>query len=64
MQLRNAIVDGFRNAFQSLPALALVLFLAESCPTLLLWLMILAFAVWLSWRRYQRSLAMGSSLGV
>jgi len=56
MQLRNATVDGFRTAFQSF--LALVLFLAESGPTLLLWLMILSFPVWLLWRRYQRSLVM------
>jgi hypothetical protein len=62
MQLRNAIVDGFRSAFQSL--LALVLFLAESGPTLLLWLMIFSFPAWLLWRRYQRSLAMGSVSGV
>jgi type IV pilus assembly protein PilA len=62
MQLRNAIVDGFRSAFQSL--LALVLFLAECGPTLLLWLIILSLPAWLLWRRYQRSLAMGSSLGV
>src|SRR5216110_2462814 len=40
-QLRNAGVNGFRSAFQSL--LRLVLFLAESGPTLLLWLMILSF---------------------
>ncbi len=56
MQLRNATVDGFRTAFQSF--LALVLFLAESGPTLLLWLMILSFPIWLLWRRYQRSLVM------
>jgi hypothetical protein len=62
MQLRNATVNGFRSAFESL--LALVLFLAESGPTLLLWLMILAFPAWLLWRRYQRSLATGSLLGV
>jgi len=60
VQMRNALVDGFRSAFESL--LALVLFLAESGPTLLLWLMILAFPAWLLWRRYQRSLALGSSL--
>jgi hypothetical protein len=62
MQLRNATVNGFRSAFESL--LAFVLFLAESGPTLLLWLMILTLPAWLLWRRYQRSLAMGSSLGV
>jgi len=62
MQLRNATVNGFRSALESL--LALVLFLAESVPTLLLWLMILAFPAWLLWRRYQRSLAMGSSSGI
>ena len=56
IQLRNATVDGFRTALQSL--LALVLFLAESGPTLLLWLMILSFPVWLLWRRYQCSLVM------
>jgi hypothetical protein len=57
-QLRNAGVNGFRSAFQSL--LALVLFLAESGPTLLLWLMILSSPGWLLWRRYQRSFLMGS----
>ena len=62
MQLRNALVDGFRTAFQSL--LALVLFFAESGPTLLLWLMILSIPAWMLWRRYQRSLAMGSTAGV
>ena len=62
MQLRNACVDGFRSAFDSL--LALVLFLAESGPTLLLWLIILSFPAWLLWRRYQRSLAVGSASGV
>jgi hypothetical protein len=62
MQLRNAAVDGFCSAFQGL--LSLVLFLAESGPTLLLWLMILSFPAWLLWRRYQRSLAMGSAWGV
>jgi len=62
MQLRNALVDGFRTAFQSL--LALVLFFAESGPTLLLWLVILAFPSWLLWRRYKRSLAMGLPSGI
>jgi len=62
IQLRNALVDGFRTAFQSL--LAIVLFFAESGPALSLWRMILSFPAWLLWRRYQRSLAMGSTGGV
>jgi len=62
MQVRNATVNGFRSAFENL--LALVLFLAESGPTLLLWLMLLSLPAWLLWRRHQRSLAMGSSVGV
>jgi uncharacterized protein DUF4349/putative zinc finger protein len=62
MQLRNAVVDGFRTAFQNF--LALVLFFAESGPTLLLWLMILSIPAWLLWRRYQRSLAIGSTARV
>jgi hypothetical protein len=56
-QLRNASVNGFRSAFESL--LALVLFLAESGPAILLWLALLFIPVRLLWRRYQRSLAMG-----
>jgi Domain of unknown function (DUF4349)/Putative zinc-finger len=62
VQLRNAIVDGFRTAFQSL--LAFILFLAESGPTLLLWLLILSIPAWLLWRRYQRSFAIGSRAGL
>jgi hypothetical protein len=62
VQLRNALVDGFRTAFQSL--LALVLFFAESGPTLLLWLMILSIPAWLLWRRNQRSPAIGSTARV
>lgn len=60
MQLRNSTVNGFRSAFESL--LGIVLFLAESGPTLLLWLLILSVPAWLLWRRYQRSLAMGTSV--
>jgi anti-sigma factor RsiW/DNA-binding transcriptional regulator YhcF (GntR family) len=59
-QLRNASVNGFRSAFETL--LALVLFFAESGPTLLLWLAILFFPAWLLWRRYRRNLALSSSL--
>jgi hypothetical protein len=56
MQLRNATVNGFRNASESL--LGIVLFLAESAPTLLLWLVILLFPARLIWKRYKRQLAM------
>ncbi|SRR6266571_5423034 len=57
-QLRNATVNGFRNAFESL--LGMVLFLAESGPTLLLWLSILAVPAWMLWRRYRRAQSLGS----
>lgn len=56
-QLRNASVNGFRNALESL--LSLILFLAESGPVILLWLAILLFPARLLWRRYQRALVMG-----
>jgi|SRR5579859_2047 len=61
MQLRNAAVNGFRNAFESL--LALVLFLAESGPSLLLWLALLSIPAWRLWRRYRRALSLGSLAG-
>jgi hypothetical protein len=61
MQLRNATVNGFRNAFESL--LGIVLFFAESGPTLILWLTILAIPAWLLWRRYRRAQALGSLVG-
>ena len=53
MQLRNASVNGFRNAFESL--LALVLFLAESGPSLMLWLALLGVPAWGLWKRYRRA---------
>jgi len=56
MQLRNATVNGFRNASETL--LGIVLFLAESVPTLLLWMLILLFPVRLIWKRYKRQLAL------
>jgi hypothetical protein len=55
-QVRNASVNGFRNAFESL--LALILFFAEATPTLLLWLTILSVPAWYFWRRYRRAFAM------
>jgi hypothetical protein len=56
MQLRNATVNGFRNASETL--LGIVLFFAESGPPLLLWLLILLFPARLIWKRYKRQLAM------
>jgi uncharacterized protein DUF4349/putative zinc finger protein len=61
MQLRNASINGFRNAFESL--LALVLFLAESGPSLLLWLALLGVPAWRLWRRYRRAQSLGSLAG-
>ena len=61
MQLRNATVNGFRNAFESL--LALVLFLAESGPSLVLWLALLGIPAWRLWRRYRRAQSLGSLAG-
>jgi type IV pilus assembly protein PilA len=56
MQLRNATVNGFRNASESL--LGILLFFAESGPTMVLWLLILLFPARLMWRRYKRQIAM------
>jgi hypothetical protein len=56
MQLRNATVNGFRNASESL--LGILLFFAESGPTMLLWLLVLLFPARLLWKRYKRQLAM------
>ena len=61
MQLRNASVNGFRNAFESL--LSLVLFLAESGPSLLLWLALLGIPAWKLWKRYRRAQSLGSLAG-
>jgi hypothetical protein len=61
MQLRNASVNGFRNAFESF--LALVLFAAESGPSLVLWLSLLGVPAWRLWRRYRRSQSLGSLAG-
>ncbi len=58
MQLRNATINGFRSASESV--LGIVLFFAESGPTLLLWLVILFVPARLLWRRYRRAQALGS----
>jgi len=61
MQLRNATINGFRNAFESF--MAIILFFAESGPTLVLWLALLFFPARFFLRRYQRLHTLGSSLG-
>jgi len=58
-QVHNASINGFRGAFESV--LALVLFLAESGPAILLWLVLLFFPARFLWRRYRRSVALSSS---
>jgi len=60
-QVRNASVNGFRNAFESV--LTLVLFLAESGPAVLLWIVLLFLPARMLWRRYRRGFALSSSLG-
>jgi hypothetical protein len=62
MQLRNATINGFRSASESV--LDIVLFFAEFGPTVLLWLAILLLPARMLWRRYQRLRALGSPLGV
>jgi Domain of unknown function (DUF4349) len=54
-QLHNASVNGYRNVADTL--LALLLFLAEYGPVLLLWAMILFTPAWLVWRRWRRAAA-------
>jgi hypothetical protein len=61
MQLRNASINGFRSAAEGV--LGVVLFFAESGPTLLLWFAILFIPARMLWRRYQRARVMGSPLG-
>jgi Domain of unknown function (DUF4349)/Putative zinc-finger len=53
--LHNALVNGLRTAVDSV--LSLILFLSESGPVTLLWLLILALPVWQLWRRYRRAAA-------
>lgn len=51
-RLRNAFVSGGRNAASFV--LGIVLFAAESGPTLLLLAILLGLPAWLLWRRYRR----------
>jgi len=50
-RLRNSMVTGFRNAFDSF--FSLILFLSEALPVLLLWLAILSPLGWFVWRRFR-----------
>ena len=50
-QWRNSIVTGFRNAFDSL--FAVILLLSEVAPVLLLWAALLLPVGWLLWRRFR-----------
>lgn len=54
-RLHNALVEGYRNATETL--LGIVLFFAEYCLALLLWALILGLPVVYIWRRFRRSLA-------
>jgi predicted anti-sigma-YlaC factor YlaD len=53
-RIRNALVAGYRNASEMV--LGIVLFFAESGPTLLIWLMIIVLPVIFVWRRYRQAL--------
>jgi hypothetical protein len=53
-RIRNALVAGYRNASEMV--LGIVLFFAESGPTLLIWLVIIVLPVIFMWRRYRRAL--------
>jgi len=61
IEVRNASINGFRNAFETL--WALVLFFAESGPSLLLWLALVGIPAWRLWRRYRRAHSLGSLAG-
>jgi Domain of unknown function (DUF4349)/Putative zinc-finger len=53
-RIHNAFVAGYRDASEMV--LGIVLFFAESGPTLLIWLVIIVLPVIFVWRRYRRTL--------
>jgi predicted phage tail protein len=53
-RIHNAFVAGYRDAAEMV--LGIVLFFAESGPTLLIWLVIIVLPVIFVWRRYRRAL--------
>ena len=54
-RIYNAFVDGYHNASETV--LGFVIFFAESGPTILIWVAVLALPAIFVWRRYRRTLA-------
>lgn len=54
-RLHNALVEGYRNASETV--LGMVLFFAEYSLTLLIWALLLLLPAFLLWRRFRRALA-------
>ena len=52
-RLRNALVDGWRSATETL--VAAILTMLVSGPTLFVWLLILALPAWVVWRLVRRA---------
>jgi hypothetical protein len=59
-RFHNAFVSGYRAAAESV--ISFVLFFVEYGPSLLIWLLFLAPMLWLTWRRWRRSMAVASSM--
>jgi hypothetical protein len=59
-RFHNAFVSGYRAAAESV--ISFVLFFMEYGPSLLIWLLFLAPMLWLTWRRWRRSMAVASSM--
>lgn len=59
-RFHNAFVSGYRSAAESVISFAL--FFVEYGPSLLIWLLFLAPVLWLTWRRWRRSMAVASSM--
>lgn len=59
-RFHNAFVSGYRAAAESV--ISFVLFFIEYGPSLVIWLLFLAPMLWLTWRRWRRSMAVASSM--
>ena len=53
LRLRNALVEGFRTAFES--AVGMVLFLLQAGPFAIFWLLVLGIPIRFFWRRHARA---------